>query len=144
MSLLHGLTVMSDMEATLQNLIRARSLTLRLCDPEMVPGPYPYIDIVRGAAAFRIPMPWKPEGLRQDPVGLLYVAMVTIQFYDECDDFLEWCDEHELDPSNRRALDDFQALGADIIRLSDMIGDSMFMEIRQNIAMGQAIGIAAS
>jgi hypothetical protein len=131
------------MDEALAELIVTRGLAISLREPDDPAALHPFIEFVREGVVLMLPMPWKRNGFREDPVGLLYTALITVQVYNECDDFLDWCDELELEAVSSAALNDFRAMDRAIRTLTEMVGPA-WGDITLRIAMGQAIAKAAN
>jgi len=70
-----------------------------------------------------------------------YLGAVAAE-YEECDDVLEWADEYGFDPGHldtRNAFDALARLTRDLWRL---VGDPMYDELHQGIAIEQAVDMA--
>jgi hypothetical protein len=132
------------MEAELTRIIEARGLTLDVVDPPDNPAGYPYIEVACAGRDVRFPMPWKPDPVPPNTQRLHYIVLITIQIYEECDDFLDWCAEIERNPAETAVLDDFRDLDGSIRTFVDMIGEADYDDLRLRMAIGEAISRASN
>jgi hypothetical protein len=128
------------MEDAISSVIEGRGIAVSQNQEDG--APFPFVAFAREGQTVRLPMPWNPDGLRDDPVGLFYTTLVTVQFYHECDDFLDWCEQLEADPASGRLLDEFRAIDGAIHELTAMVGQGDWADLMLRLAMGQAIAKA--
>jgi len=97
----------------------------------------------RAALAAKLPCRGhKPS--TDEPGRLLEAAIREFAFFDECDDILEWSDELGLDPGEPAVLKEFRAIDEARTALIGLIGQPAYDALQLELAMGQAIGAAAS
>jgi len=76
------------------------------------------------------------------PEALLERVISIVTDYDVCDDFLDWCDEFDLDASNPTELESFKAIGSGLSDLQAMIGAGEVSGLIGGLQIAQAIGNA--
>ncbi|RZO39048.1 MAG: hypothetical protein EVA87_02390 [Rhodospirillaceae bacterium] len=70
-----------------------------------------------------------------------YLGAVAAE-YEECDDVTEWAYEYGFDPGHLDTREAFNALGRLNRDLWRLVGDPMYEELRQGIAIEQAVDMA--
>ncbi len=81
------------------------------------------------------------EGPPQIEDAVRYLGAVAAEF-EGCDDIIEWANEYGFDPGHidtRNAFDALARLTRDLWRL---VGDTMYEELREGIAIEQAVDMA--
>ncbi len=76
------------------------------------------------------------------PLDLMIAAFHAIQHFEECDDFLEWADEYELDAGSNMVWNEFRELDAAQWQVQDLIGEEVFRTLMTGMFIEQAINMA--
>lgn len=81
-----------------------------------------------------------PAGTTGDQ--LLVRALIAVTLYDDCEDFLDWCDELGYSASEPKRLDEFKAISVGMTNLQALIGADCLSELCMALRTGQAIHMA--
>jgi len=73
---------------------------------------------------------------------LLVRALTVITAYEDCEDFLDWCDEFGYDAADAARLDEFKSIGEGIANFQALIGAERLSELGMGLRIGQAINMA--
>ncbi|GJL97246.1 MAG: hypothetical protein DHS20C06_10630 [Hyphobacterium sp.] len=99
------------------------------------------VRIARAATQAIIPTGSVPPDTATDE-HLLVRALTVITAYEDCEDFLDWCDEFGYDPADAARLDEFKAIGAGIANFQTLIGAERLSKLGMALRIGQAIDMA--
>jgi hypothetical protein len=99
------------------------------------------VRIARAATQAIIPTGNVPPDTTTDE-HLLVRALTVITAYEDCEDFLDWCDEFGYDPADTSRLDEFKAVGEGIANFQALIGEERLSELGMALRIGQAINMA--
>ncbi|WP_109259827.1 hypothetical protein [Hyphobacterium indicum] len=124
---------MPDLSDELGRLISEQDLEVR-CEGENVwiEGPARAAVIPTGSVP--------PDGLTD--TQLLIRALTAITIYNDCEDFLDWCDEFGYPAGAPGRLDEFKAIGTGLANLQALVGADRVSELCMALRIGQAIHMA--
>jgi len=77
-----------------------------------------------------------------DDAQLLLRALTVITTWEDCEDFLDWCDEYGHDPADTARLDEFKTIGEGVAGFQALIGADKLSELAMALRIGQAISRA--
>ena len=76
------------------------------------------------------------------PLDLMIATFEAIQGFEECDDFLEWAEDYDLDVGSNMVWNEFRALDAAQWQVQDLIGEDVFRKLMTGMVIEQAINMA--
>jgi len=74
--------------------------------------------------------------------NLLERAISILTDYTISEDFLDWCDDFDIDPAQSAELDHYKAIGSGLADLQAMIGDRDVSGLIGGLQIAQALGNA--
>lgn len=87
---------------------------------------------------------WGATPRTPSPAVYVHQALIVIETYNNCDDFLDWCAEYGWSPADLSRLELFKMIGSGCADLEAMIGADQLEILIRGLSLHQATEIAGS